>query len=77
MTLLRPEAGLDLLDHFGGSTALREQVSEAFAVIEAIQSELERIERAAADRETKRELREFELRELDGAELREGEDEAL
>jgi DNA repair protein RecN (Recombination protein N) len=75
--LLRPEAGLDLLDRFGGSTALRDRVSTGFAAIQKTEQQIRRIEHEARDRETKRELREFELKELDGAELQSGEDEHL
>ena len=77
LTLLRPDAGLELLDRFGGSIALREQVHTAFAAIQHIEGERARLERAAEDRETKRELREFELRELDNAALESGEDDEL
>ncbi len=77
LTLLRPDAGLELLDRFGGSGALREHVGTAFAAIQDIEGELARLARAAEDRETKRELREFELRELDSAELESGEDDEL
>ena len=77
LTLLRPDAGLELLDRFGGSGALREQVQTAFAAIQDIEDELARLARAAEDRESKRELREFELRELDNAALESGEDDQL
>lgn len=77
LTLLRPDAGLELLDRFGGSGALREHVGTAFAAIQDIEDELARLARAAEDREAKRELREFELRELDSAELESGEDDEL
>ena len=77
LTLLRPDAGLELLDRFGGSSALREQVRTAFAAIQDIEDERARLARAAEDRETKRELREFELRELDNAALESGEDDKL
>ena len=77
LTLLRPDAGLELLDRFGGSTALREQVRSVFVAIQNIEDERARLERAAEDREAKRELREFELRELENAELESGEDDQL
>ena len=77
LTLLRPDAGLELLDRFGGSSALREQVRAAFAAIQDIEDERARLARAAEDRETNRELREFELRELDNAALESGEDDEL
>ena len=77
LTLLRPDAALELLDRFGGSETLREQVQTAFAGVQDIEDELARLARAAEDRENKRELREFELRELDNAALESGEDEQL
>ena len=77
LTLLRPDATLELLDRFGGSGTLREQVQTAFAAVQDIEDELARLARAAEDRENKRELREFELRELDNAALESGEDEQL
>ena len=77
LTLLRPDATLELLDRFGGSGTLREQVQTAFAAVQDIEDELARLARAAEDRENKGELREFELRELDNAALESGEDEQL
>lgn len=77
LALLRPEAGLELLDRFGGSTTLRDRVGASFAAIQRTEQQIRRLERDAQDRETKRELREFELRELDGAHLQSGEDEQL
>jgi DNA repair protein RecN (Recombination protein N) len=77
LALLRPEAGLELLDRFGGSSALRDNVGDAFAAIQQVEDAIGRLERAAEDRETQKELREFELRELDEAQLAVGEDEAL
>lgn len=77
VALLRPDAGLELVDRFGGLMALRERVGAAFVVIREIEEQLRHLENAARDRETTRELREFELRELERAELRSGEDEEL
>ncbi len=77
LSLLRPEAGLELLDRFGGSLPLRAEVGAAFATARSLESELERLQASAEERRERRRFLEMELGELDKAQLREGEDEEL
>ena len=77
LALLRPDAGIELLDVFSGLSVLRGQVADAFAGVESTQGELERLEQAAQERGSRREYLEFELNELDKAELVAGQDEEL
>ena len=77
LALLRPDAGIELLDGFGGLSVLRGQVADVFAGLESTQGELERQEQAAQERGSRREYLEFELNELDKAELVAGQDEEL
>jgi len=77
LSLLRPEAALDLLDTFGGSWTLRNRVGEAFVAIAAVEQELTAETRRNAERAAQKEFTEFVFAELDKAELRAGEDEEL
>ena len=77
LALLRLDAGIELLDSFGGLSVLRGQVAEAFAAVKSTRGELERLERVARERSSRREHLEFELGELDKAELVSAEDEEL
>ncbi|TDI41270.1 MAG: DNA repair protein RecN [Acidobacteria bacterium] len=77
LALLRRDAGIELLDSYGGLSVLRGQVADAFAGVESTRGDLERLERVARERSSRREHLEFELGELDKAELVSGEDEEL
>src|SRR5947199_1576258 len=75
--LLEPARQLDLLDRFGDAEELRERVGEIFARHRAAQAEVERARAAERDRAQREDLLRFQLSELDGARLREGEEEEL
>jgi len=75
--LLEPARQLDLLDRFGDAEELRERVGEVFVRHRAAQAEVERARAAARDRAQREDLLRFQLSELDGARLREGEEEEL
>src|SRR5881275_2131096 len=75
--LLEPARQLDLLDRFGDAEELRERVREIFARHRAAQAEVERARAAERDRAQREDLLRFQLSELDGARLREGEEEEL
>ncbi len=77
LALLRLDAGIELLDSFGGLFVLGGQVAEAFAAVKSTRGELERLERVGRERSSRREHLEFELGELDKAELVSAEDEEL
>jgi DNA repair protein RecN (Recombination protein N) len=54
----------DLLDHFGGLTALREETGAAFDDWQALCERLDRLHTAAADRSSQIDLLSFQLQEL-------------
>jgi DNA repair protein RecN (Recombination protein N) len=75
--LLEPARQLDLLDRFGEAEELRERVGDIFARHRAARAEVERLRAADRDRAQREDLLRFQLSELDGARLREGEEEEL
>src|SRR4030095_16899642 len=75
--LLEPARQLDLLDRFADAEGLREQVGDIFARHRIAWAEVERMRAAERDRAQREDLLRFQLSELDGARLREGEEEEL
>src|SRR5262245_2234422 len=75
--LLEPARQLDLLDRYGDAEELREQVGDVFARHRTAWAEVERLRTAERDRAQREDLLRFQLLELDGARLREGEEEEL
>ena len=67
----------DLLDHFGGLKALRLTTAAAFAEWLNLDSRLERLEEAEADRSARLDLLTFQTRELDSLGLKPGEFDSL
>lgn len=67
----------DLLDHFGGLKALRLTTAAAFAEWLDLDSRLERLEEAEADRSARLDLLTFQTRELDSLALKTGEFDSL
>ncbi len=76
-SLLRPEAGLELLDRLGGSESLRDKVSRAFRRWVELGREKDELERQARDVQARQELYEFQAAEIDKAGVEFGEDQAL
>lgn len=68
-TLLDPAAHLDVVDEFGGLSALTSPVSAAFDLWQVSGAELSRVRKAVADRQTRQEIVAFQLAELDRAAL--------
>src|SRR5947199_5669350 len=68
-TLLDPSTHLDLVDAFGALQQAVEQTGNAFSRWEAIRTELARLRKAAADRQSRQDMIEFQLGELDRAGL--------
>ena len=64
--VLRQQTGSDA-SQFGEESEVERQVADAFAGVESTRGELERLERAAQERSSRREQLEFELNELDKA----------
>jgi DNA repair protein RecN (Recombination protein N) len=75
--LLEPARQLDLLDRFGDAEELRERMGDIFARHRTAWAEAERMRAAVRDRAQREDLLRFQLSELDGARLREGEEEEL
>jgi DNA repair protein RecN (Recombination protein N) len=76
-SLFRPDAGLDLLDRFGGSREERREVREAFREVRRLESDIARVERSGREREQRKRGLEEALREIESAAPRSGEDEDL
>src|SRR5712664_2606407 len=75
--LLEPARQLDLLDRFADTEPLRERFAALFAKHREAREDLERRRGAGRDRAQREDLLRFQLSELDGARLREGEEEEL
>src|SRR6058998_723887 len=75
--LLEPARQLELLDRFADAEELRERVAGLVAKFRAARAEAERTRAAERDRAQREDLLRFQLSELDGARLREGEEEGL
>lgn len=75
--LLEPARQLDLLDRFADTEELRERVGGLFARHRTARTEVEHQRAAERDRAQREDLLRLQLSELDGARLREGEEEEL
>lgn len=76
-SLLNPELHIELLDAFGNLEKLGQKVSDLYKQWSDVGSELHRLERSRQERVDQIDWLRFQLRELEEAELKEGEDEAL
>jgi len=76
-SLLRPETHLELLDLYGKTGAPRQALAERLAAYQAGRKKLDDMRARARDRESRQELIAFQLAEIDRAELKPGEEEAL
>ncbi|ROR32075.1 DNA repair protein RecN [Inmirania thermothiophila] len=76
-SLLTREAQRELLDAYGGHTALAEAVCTAHTAWREARERLARLEREAAERAAERELTAYQVAELEALGLAEGEAEAL
>jgi DNA repair protein RecN (Recombination protein N) len=75
--LLDPAQHLALLDEWGGHEALRAEVAAAFATVRGWREQLDRLRMDDRERAARLELVEFQLNELQKANLQPGEDETL
>jgi DNA repair protein RecN (Recombination protein N) len=75
--LLDPSQHLVVLDEFGGLSLVRDQVAGAFARVQHIRQQIDRLRMDDRERAARLELVEFQLRELRAATLIENEDETL
>ncbi|MGB5740311.1 MAG: DNA repair protein RecN [Woeseia sp.] len=72
-SLAKREVQRNLLDHFGGLTQQADNTAAAFAKWHALHNELQQLESANSDKTARLELLEFQIRELDALDLKEGE----
>ena len=75
--LLLPERHLDLLDEFGGTAALRAEWEERWKAYGAIKAKIREFETDAERIEAQRDLWEFQLSEIDAADLHPNEEDEL
>ncbi|HEY7698057.1 MAG TPA: DNA repair protein RecN, partial [Vicinamibacteria bacterium] len=76
-SLLRPEAGLDLLDRFGGTRETRREAREALREVRRLEAEIARVTRRGEERDKRKRELEEALDEIEKAAPRKGEDEDL
>ena len=76
-TLLDPATHLTVLDGFGVAPQLREATESAYRELAALAGEVTRVRRAVHEGGARQELAAFQLGELEGANLTQGEDEEL
>ena len=76
-TLFRQEKHLDILDNFGGLRAQRQEVAEAHTRLQKLRAEYDQLVKDRNARLHQKDLLEFQLEELESAELEEGEEEKL
>lgn len=76
-SLLQPERHLDLLDEHGRLMPLRARWEDAWRRWSSLGSQISQAQSSAWEAQARRELWEFQLREIHGAQLRAGEEEAL
>ena len=75
--LLRPDNHLYLLDDFGGLTPERLELNESFRQYQSLKEELRRLERGIREDEERQELTRFQMKEIETARIKEGEDALL
>ncbi len=76
-SLLRPEAGLELLDRLASNESLRDKVGESYRRWVELGREKGELARQAKDLQARQELLEFQAAEIDKAGIEVGEDQAL
>ncbi|TGK00624.1 DNA repair protein RecN [Leptospira semungkisensis] len=75
--LLDKTQQLDILDSFAGLVPLRGEVREGFLTYKSLKKRLEELEMNHADKNRKREILQYQIEEIHGANLKEGEKEEL
>ena len=77
LSLLRPDAQLDMLDRYAGLIETRHDLSDAVRELIATRRQIGQIERSSRDREQRVDLLRFQIAEIDEAGLTPGEDAGL
>ncbi len=75
--LLRPEIHIDLLDHFGGLLPVRDRIREDYRELLALERELKSLKEKERERIMREDLLRFQIREIEDADLKAGEEEEL
>lgn len=76
-TLFRQEKHLGILDSFGGLKERRQKVTGAYEHLQKLRTEYERLVGIRDEKLHQKDLMEFQFKELEDAELKEGEEEKL
>jgi DNA repair protein RecN (Recombination protein N) len=76
-TLLHPERQLDILDSYAGVMALRRTLERLYYYLQGLRKRLADLTAQAEDRARQQQLLQFQVQEIDQAELQTGEEEAL
>ena len=76
-TLLQADRHVDILDAFGGLTPLRERVAQGYRTLQEMGERHEVLQRAEIDKAQKRELLQFQIKEIENARPIAGEEEQL
>ncbi len=72
--LLRPDNHLYLLDDFGGLSPERLELNESFGQYQSLKEELRGLERGIKEDEERQELTRFQMKEIETARIKNGED---
>ena len=75
--LLRPDNHLFLLDDFAALNEKRARLTEQFNLYQSLKEEIRHLKNQIRDISEKQELTQFQIEEIDGADLTPGEDESL
>ena len=75
--LLKPDNHLYVLDDFGVLSNERHKLEEVFGRYQSLEKEVRRLEKAISETAEKQDLTEFQIREIERAEMAPGEDAAL
>ncbi len=76
-TLLRADKHLDVLDEFGDLMPLREQMECSYREYSEVSRRLDALERLESEKDEKKELLRFQIKEIDDAQLKAEEEEHL
>lgn len=75
--LLKPDNHLYVLDDFGGLSHERHKLEEVFGSYQSLEKEVRKLEKAISEAAEKQDLTEFQIQEIERAEIAPGEDGAL
>jgi len=76
-SLLNPDTHIDLVDRFAKIYSEQEKIGSLFTSLKELRKELEELKNSEKEAESQRELLQFQIDEITGAKLSEGEDERV